>query len=479
MTLAFRPDETNSRVSVLLSDLGIAPGRSPGAVDLGIDARDEMLAFLVQAHRGDRDRALFQYFQSGESIARCLGQVLRWRFGGTGGNGRLRSLLDFASGYGRVTRFLVREVPPERVWVADVYAEGVRFQAERFGVHALVSSIRPEDFACAERFDAILVTSLFTHLPEERFVAWLRVLLGLLNPGGLLAFSAHSPEVLPRGVEMPASGFLFEPISESGSLDTSDYGSTWVTEGFVRSALERAMSPEVPGMPGASGASLHHIERALCNFQDLYLVVPEPGAGFSSLAFQGEPQLFVEKADLDAGGNLELEGWAAVRNGTVRDVEAWLDGERLGAARVEGERVDVRGFFGGAHDILAGWGGACPLPAGASRTAAVLRLRVVDGGGGGHVLWSGSIAELLLGTSRLEREQLRGWLGHVELLLSQERARAAGIAAELETLEMRLAAMRASRFWKLRNAWFRLKVRVGLAHPSEVSEAVEASEASE
>ncbi len=456
MTLAFRSDEANPRVSVLLADLGIASGQSPGAIDLGIDDRDEMLAFLVRAHGGDRDRALCQYFQSGESIARCLGQILRWRFGELD---RIHGLLDFASGYGRVTRFLVREMPPERLWVADVYAGGVRFQAERFGVHALVLSIRPEDFVRAERFDAILVTSLFTHLPEERFVAWLRVLLGLLNPGGLLAFSAHSPEVLPPGAEMPASGILFEPTSESGSLDTSDYGSTWVTEGFVRSALERAMPP------GARAVSLHLVERALCNFQDLYLAVPEPGVDFSSLAFQGEPQLFVEHAELDAEGNLELEGWAAVRNGTVRDVEVWLDGERLGAARVEGERKDVRGFFGGAHDILAGWGCSCRLPAGGSRSAALLRLRVVDGGGGGHVLWAGSVAELLLATSRLEREQLRGWLGHVEGLLAQERARA---ATEQEALRSRLAAMRASRFWKLRNVWFRFKARVGLAAASEV-----------
>src|SRR5258706_6729105 len=267
MTLAFRPDESNSRVSFLLADLGLAPGE----IDLAVDSRDEMLEFLLRANRGDRDSALFQYFWSGSSIAGSLVQVLRWRFGGVSDLGRVQSLLDFASGYGRVTRFLVRAVPAARVWVADVYAGGVRFQAERFGVHGVVSAIRPEDFACAERFDVILVTSLFTHLPQERFVDWLRVLLGLLNPGGLLAFSAHSPEVLPAGEEMPANGFLFAPTSESGSLDTCDYGSTWVTADFVHSALEQATGP------GARGASLDRIERALCNFQDLYLVVPEPG----------------------------------------------------------------------------------------------------------------------------------------------------------------------------------------------------------
>src|SRR4051794_14073266 len=208
MTLAFRSDETHPRVSALLADLGIAPG----TVDLAVDERDEMLGFLVESHGGDRDRALFQYFQSGASIAGSLGQVLRWRFPDPG---QTVKLLDFASGYGRVTRFLLREVPPERVWVADVYAGGVRFQEERFGVHGLVSAIRPEDFVCTERFDAILVTSLFTHLPEERFVAWLRVLLGLLAPGGMLAFSAHSPEVLPPGVPMPDTGIHFQETSES------------------------------------------------------------------------------------------------------------------------------------------------------------------------------------------------------------------------------------------------------------------------
>ncbi|HEV7506787.1 MAG TPA: class I SAM-dependent methyltransferase [Thermoanaerobaculia bacterium] len=457
MTLAFRPDEANARVSVLLADLGLAPD----AVDLGVDDRDEMLTFLLKSYRGDRDSALFQYFQSGESIANSLLQVLRWRFGDDGDFARIHSLLDFASGYGRVTRFLVREVPAARVRVADVYADGVRFQAERLGVQAIVSAIRPEDFACAERFDAILVTSLFTHLPEERFVDWLRVLLGLLNPGGLLVFSSHSPEVLPAGVEMPASGIVFAPISESGSLDTSDYGSTWVTRDFVRSSLERALGP------GAPAASLHTIERALCNFQDLHLVVPEADVDFSSLAFQGEPQLFVERAELDAEGCLKLEGWAAVRNGSVREVEVWLNEERLGSTPVAAERGDVAGFFGGPRHAGLGWACCCRLPAAVARSAAVLRLRVVDGGGRSHVLWAGSVADLLLASLRLESEQLRGWLRHSEAVLAAERART---AVETRALADRIAAMRASRFWKLRNVWFRFKALVGLAAASEVTE---------
>ena len=444
MTLAFRPDETSPLVAALLRDLK-ADQAGP---DLAIDGRDEMLGFLVDAFEGDRDRALFAYFRSGASIADSLGQVLRWRFGDPS---RIARLLDFASGYGRVTRFLVREVPPERIWVSDVYAGGVRFQEERFGVHGIVSAIRPEEFRCAERFDAILVTSLFTHLPEERFVAWLRVLLGLLAPGGLLAFSVHSPEVLSPGLSMPEAGICFQETSESGSLAKSDYGSTWVTEDFVRAALERAVGP---------GVSFHRLPRGLCNFQDLCLALPQPGIDFSTLDFHSEPHLFLERARLTEGGRrLELDGWAAARCGAVREVEVTLDGQRIGTAPIVEPRPDVAAFLGDERYLHTGWRCSCPLPAGASRTAAVLGLRVVDGRGIAHPLWAGAIESALLTGSRMEAEGLRHDLGATQAILVAERRSA---ALEAEALRTRIAAMEASRFWKLRNAWFRVKRAVGM-----------------
>jgi SAM-dependent methyltransferase len=441
MTLAFRSDETSPLVAALLEDLR-------ADVDLAIDARDEMLGFLADAFEGDRERALFAYFRSGASIADSLGQVLRWRFGGMD---RIGKVLDFASGYGRVTRFLVREIPPERVWVSDVYADGVRFQEERFGVHGIVSTIRPEDFVCAERFDAILVTSLFTHLPEERFVAWLRVLMGLLNPGGLLAFSVHSPEVLSPGLVMPEGGICFQETSESGSLAKSDYGSTWVTEDFVRSALERAVGP---------GASLHRLPRGLCNFQDLCLAVPEPGAGFSGLDFHSEPHLFLERARLAEGGRrLEIDGWAAVRSGAVRTVEVLLEGQRIATGPVSGPRPDVADFLKDERYLHTGWRCSCPLPAGVSHASAVLRLRAMDGRGIAWPLWAGSIQAALLAGSRMEADSLRVELTHAREVQAEERRQA---ASEIGGLRARIAAMEASRFWKARNAWFRMKRGLGL-----------------
>jgi SAM-dependent methyltransferase len=439
MTLAFRPGDDVPVVQSLIEDLGVAPG----TLGLAIDDRDEMLGFLVDAYDGDREQALFRYFRSGASIADSMLQVLRWHFGATD---RIGKLLDFASGYGRVTRFLVREIPAERIWAADIYEGGVRFQEETFGVHGIVSTTRPEDFSCAERFDAILVTSLFTHLPEERFIAWLRVLVGLLAPGGILAFSTHSPAVLPAGTAMPESGIFFQPTSESTSLDKHDYGSTWVTPEFVRAALDRAGSPR---------ASLHCLGRALCNFQDLCLVVAAPQVDFRPLSFQWEPYLFLDRAQLwEMGRRLDLRGWVAALSGPVRAIEVRLDHELLTTISKFDPRPDVAAFLGDERFLNTGWSCSCSLPAGASHSAAVLRLLVVDGRGVSWPLWAGSIEAMRLAGAQNELKDLHQILRDKTEEMHALQAQAAQTQAALTA---RIQAMEASRFWKLRNAWFQVK----------------------
>lgn len=453
---------TSPLIHSLLADLGV----EAGGVDLAIAPADEMLGFLVRSQGGDRERALYAYFQSGASIAAAMAQVLRWRFGDPRRTGRL---LDFASGYGRVTRFLLRLLPAERIWVSDVYAGGVDFQRRRFGVHGLVSTVRPEDFPAAAgpgTFDAILVTSLFTHLPEERFVAWLRMLLGLLSPGGVLAFSVHGEHVLPAGAELPASGLLFQEVSESGSLAGTDYGSTWVSEEFVRGALARALAGGSTGAgagaasaaagaasagAGSSAGSLLRLPRGLCNYQDLYVAVPEAGADFSGLDFRGEPYLFVERCVLAGPDRLELGGWAGVLGrGSLAAVEALLDGRLLARMPIDGARPEVAEMLGEPRLLRSGWGGACRLPEDASRTASVLSLRVIDDLGAAHPEAAATLEAALHDSTRLEVTVLQR-----ELHLARQRAE--GQRLEAEALRARIAAMEASRFWKLRNQWFRVK----------------------
>jgi SAM-dependent methyltransferase len=427
--------EASPLVLALLRSLGL----KPGALELAVDPHDEMLGFLEEAQRGDGDRALCAYFLSGASIAGALGQVLRWRFGEPG---RVRRLLDFASGYGRVTRFLVGLVPAERLWVSDIDAAAVRFQERSFGVHGVVSTARPEDLPLPGSFDAILVTSLFTHLPAERFVSWLRVLLGLLTPEGVLAFSVHGEDVLPAGVTLPESGLLFQEISESGSLPTGDYGSTWVSETFVRSAVARAATDTPP--------SVLRLRLGICNYQDLYVVVPEAGADFARLDFRYEPYLALEQCTLPSSRQLVISGWCAtLANAAPRTVHVRLDGQLVGSFPVDGVRPDVAAVLREPRFSRSGWGGVVALPSPRSHRIP-LALSVEDERG----------AESLVQVSSLDAAMAdcagRN-LGFVQQQLAEEGRRLASAELETAALQARIAAMEASRFWKLRNRWFALK----------------------
>ena len=193
------------------------------------------------------------------------------------------------------------------------------------------------------------------------------------------------------------------------------------------------------------------------------------GVDFSGFAFQGEPQLQIDECSLQiqapAPDRLALRGWAIVRSGSVREVQVTLDGELLATAPVGAPRPDVAALFG-ERFLACGWECACALPPGASRSAAVLIVRVVDGRGTGQPLWAGSLEGALLASSRqlaahLTRElaAAQGRLAAAEARVAAAEARAAHEAAELCA---RIAAMEASRFWKARNAWFRVKGRLGV-----------------
>jgi hypothetical protein len=424
---------------------------------LSVDVRDEMFHAFYFGRGESIDLALHMYLESGKHIWRSLRRVLEWHFGQLG---EIESLLDFAAGYGRVTRHIVTDLPPERVWVSEIDPGAVEFQETTFGAHGILSTAEPGTFNPGRGFSCILVSSLFTHLPEARFLQWLERLLSLVREGGLLAFSVHDMALAPGPA--PDTGFLFHPSSESGTLSNEEYGSTWVTEDFVRGRL--------------SGLRVSRIPRGLASLQDLYVVTKGGGASSASLeSLRGGVDGFVEECRLNTMRRLLLQGWVIDRHTktAVREIRFFLDGNLAGKTDSLIDRPEVAINFPGDAGVGQGWRTELALPAlprNGDLSTARLRIDALGSDGFVSTFAEGSIASFLTRLAlyrRIEREwEMQGERERFAQRLAEEEARSRELAAalrnEIDQLEARIAAMKASRFWKLRDRWFALKRRLRL-----------------
>jgi SAM-dependent methyltransferase len=235
----YRPSDEGRR---LMAEVLGRHGVDAAQLNIDISKYDVMFQFLAEqfGRKGESiDRALVKYLRSGLHMLQVLEQFVRRKFGSFESLG---SMLDFASGYGRLTRFLIRELDPTKIWVSDIKAHSVEFQQSHFGVNGLVSTLEPEDLDAGRQFDLVFVGSLFSHLPEATFERWLRRLWDLLTPTGLLVFSANSADLL----EAADRELTFISTSEENSVCTNDraldprhYGSTFVTEKYLAALFER------------------------------------------------------------------------------------------------------------------------------------------------------------------------------------------------------------------------------------------------
>lgn len=464
-SLVYSQEQPNDLLLALSDGTPVCDG-----VDLGVHAEDEMWRVFYYRGSQNLDQSLVMYFHSGWKIWSTYRQILAWRVGEPG---RVGKILDFASGYGRVTRFIVHDVPPERVWVSDIYAGGVEFQRERFGVHGIVSTADPADFRCDERFDVILVSSLFSHLPAETFLAWLRRLWSLLSPGGMLVFSVHDEAMLPADhpgkAELSARGLYFEGESESGSLSKAQYGTTWVTEAYVRDTLERV----------TAGLSVARYPRGFASLQDLYVAVDQPGVDFSGLDVTGGVDAVLDHCSFVFPRRIQVVGWGVDRASgeRLREIRVRIDGQYVASSTDFESRPEAVALFPMENVQPVGWQLSFDLPQGADHISALLAITAIDAAGREHGVFEGPLHVALLRTARMgvfcsHLDQQRMQTAH-EAEMSRLRAEAeerigaqaqlrAEAEARIDALETRISAMQASRFWQIRNRWFALKRLLGL-----------------
>lgn len=108
-------------------------------------------------------------------------------------------ILDFASGPGRVTGRLKEALPRARLVGSDIDGEAIEWASRQLGDLAtfVQNDIAPPTAFADDSFDAIYSISLFTHLDEPMQMQWLRELVRILRPGGVLIATTHGAACLP------------------------------------------------------------------------------------------------------------------------------------------------------------------------------------------------------------------------------------------------------------------------------------------
>jgi len=358
----------------------LAPARE---LNIRIHPHDQMLLFKGRDSKEKRDFAARSYFEIGSNVTDSIRQLMQWKFGRVE---NVHKFLDFASGYGRVTRFLVQHIAPSRLWVSDILTEAVKFQKANLGVQGFVSVSDPDQLEVADRFDCILVCSLFTHLPESTFVRWLEKLYGLLAPNGLLIISTLD-EFLLGVPHSHGPMFQFERVSEIKTLDQEEYGLTTVNEHYVRAAIQQATR---------GTGSYFRIPRGLNRNQDFYLITAQPPPDFAALRDSLGPQGRVDSISLAAPQLLEVAGWAFDPVRPNVEVHVFVQGELIQRCQPEEDRADVARHFENPNGRRSGFRCVGRLPAKASSLrSASLRVVAIGSNGQSFSMFNGRLGDAL------------------------------------------------------------------------------------
>jgi len=212
----------------------------------------------------DKVAVLRNYFEGGAQTAELVAKLLS----------QFRSvsdpftMLEFASGYGRLTRHWRHVIPRADVLACDVHGEAVRF-LQHIGCRACLSSTDPDKLAVPQTFDVVFALSFFTHMPRATWGRWMAALAQRVAAGGLLVFTTHGvPSLKQMGVaRLERDGFWFNRFSEQKDLSTEDYGVTATTFAFVYRQLVE------------SGLDLCHFRESGMGYQDLYIATPRRETG--------------------------------------------------------------------------------------------------------------------------------------------------------------------------------------------------------
>ncbi len=174
-------------------------------------------------------------------------------------------LLDFGCGWGRITRFFMKDVAAGNLRGADVNTSLIMLCRELMPSveFSVIEPVPPSPFA-PEAFDVVCAYSVFSHLSEAAGARWIEELARILKPGGVLVVTTRGRDFIGvcRGLRGQTDGdpyreylagafadsdaesynagrFLFAAYSAYLAAYGPDYGEAIVPRAYVEHAWGR------------------------------------------------------------------------------------------------------------------------------------------------------------------------------------------------------------------------------------------------
>ena len=195
-------------------------------VSAAVHPKDYIFQYVLK-HPGfpNIDEAVKYYFDDGRRSADMLKATLQNDL--SIDVAKRKTMLEFASGYGAVTRHLRAVLPMFDITSSDIHQAANDFIVTMLGEKAIQSSTVPELFDARGEYDLVFALSFFSNMPKETWRRWLTALYKPLCVGGHLIFTTHGAKTLsgmPVDVVLDDDGFCFRPESEQNDLETSEMG---------------------------------------------------------------------------------------------------------------------------------------------------------------------------------------------------------------------------------------------------------------
>ncbi len=222
------PDDIQQSCDAAAESFGVSPR---------IHEKDYIFRFVLSHPCFEtKSDAIQYYFRDGKNSARTFRNLVdRW----FAYEAKPLDILEFASGYGAVSRHLKYLLHPHLLHCCDIHPQANRFVSSELNLPTIQSTDLPGELQLPRSFDVIFALSFFSHMPELTWACWLKRLYDGLKVGGVLIFTTHGNKSLTHfpHAELNLSGFWYESSSEQEDLKTVLYGQTITSSYYVNSRL--------------------------------------------------------------------------------------------------------------------------------------------------------------------------------------------------------------------------------------------------